>query len=236
MKENKKDNLVGFKSFPKSKKLFLLIDAALIILLMISGVVSLNIKAEEDNRKFMVTFDSNGGSIVEKQLVLKNNKAVKPANPTKEAFVFVEWQLNKVVFDFNTKITSDIILTAVWENDLAPLLLVTFDSNGGSEVLPIEVRQGSAISPPLNPTRKNYVFKGWYLDKEYFDFNLPIMNSMTLVAKWQLASSTPSKKVEPIIEPEVIKKVREYLPGGSATVGAASLATRFIFGVFFPKN
>ena len=33
-----------------------------------------------------------------------------------------------------------------------------------------------------------------------------------------------------------IKKVREYMPGGSATVGAASLATRFIFGVLFPKN
>ena len=244
MKENViKNQFIKLKEMPKTKRTFLIIDAVLILLLIVSGVVSLNIKAEsEDHSKYNVTFDSNGGSIVENQEVLKNNKATKPVNPTKEDYVFVEWRLNGVAYDFNTPITKDIVLVAEWQVDVKPKYIITFDSSGGTEVAPIEVREGSTAIPPTNPTKTNYNFNGWYLNDAFFDFNTPITGNITLVAKWEKIVATPPKKAKPkpstpatpTPPAEVIKKYqREYLPGGSSTVGQASLAARILFSIIF---
>ena len=63
---------------------------------------------------YTVTFNSNGGSAVDAQELQTGTKAVKPAKPTKAGYHFVSWQLSGVDFDFNTPITQNITLTAVW--------------------------------------------------------------------------------------------------------------------------
>ena len=63
-----------------------------------------------------ITFDTGeGGSRVPTQTIVEGNKINVPAVPTKEGYRFVEWQLNGKKFDFNTKITSDITLKALWQ-------------------------------------------------------------------------------------------------------------------------
>ncbi len=78
-----------------------------------------NILKDEDteNKIYLVTFDSDGGSKVENQIIDKGNKISKPANPTKDGYKFVEWQLDGKTFDFNTEITQDIALKAKWEKE-----------------------------------------------------------------------------------------------------------------------
>ena len=61
-----------------------------------------------------VTFDSNGGSSVDSQVVLHNTKAVRPTSPTKSGASFDEWQLDGSSFSFSTLITKDITLVAAW--------------------------------------------------------------------------------------------------------------------------
>lgn len=70
-----------------------------------------------ENEKIIhtVTFDTDGGNIIESQEVEDGNKIIKPNNPTKEGFEFVEWQLDNKKFNFNKNITEDITLTAKWE-------------------------------------------------------------------------------------------------------------------------
>lgn len=244
MKENViKNQFIKLKEMPKAKRSFLIVDAILILLLIVSGVVSLNIKAEsEEHSKYNITFDSNGGSIVESQEVLKNNKATKPVNPTKEEYVFVEWRLDGVAYDFNTAITEDITLVAEWQVDVKPKYIITFDSAGGTEVPPIEVREGSTAAAPTNPTKADYNFNGWYLNDAFFDFNTPITGNITLIAKWEKVVTTPPKKATPKPKPatpsvppvEVIEKYqREYLPGGSTTVGQVSLGLRILFSLIY---
>ncbi len=76
------------------------------------------IEAEEtENERYLVTFDSDGGSKVESQTITKGNKALIPTSPTKEGYKFIEWQLNDKYFDFNTEITADITLKAKWEKE-----------------------------------------------------------------------------------------------------------------------
>ena len=44
---------------------------------------------------------------------------------------------------------------------------VTFNSNGGSEVLPqLKIMEGSLITEPAKPTKDNDTFLGWYSDQE----------------------------------------------------------------------
>ncbi len=64
---------------------------------------------------YLVTFNSDGGTNVSSQTIEKGKKAVKPANPTKKGFEFVEWQFNGKGFDFNSEISQDITLEAMWK-------------------------------------------------------------------------------------------------------------------------
>jgi len=64
---------------------------------------------------YTVTFNSNDGSSVASQTIDYNGKVTKPSNPTREGYTFKEWQLNGNTYDFNTPVTENITLTAVWE-------------------------------------------------------------------------------------------------------------------------
>ena len=65
--------------------------------------------------KYTVTFDSDGGTSVEEQIVSKDNTVIAPDNPTKDGYTFVEWQLDGKKYDFNTKVVENIVLKARWE-------------------------------------------------------------------------------------------------------------------------
>lgn len=61
---------------------------------------------------------------------------------------------------------------------------VTFDSNGGSDVLAQKVKSGEKIIEPENPTKANHYFVGWYLNDLKFDFENTLDKDVELVAKW----------------------------------------------------
>lgn len=64
--------------------------------------------------EFTVTFDSNGGSAVESQVVEKGDMAIEPVAPTREGYDFDGWLLGEEEYDFSTKVTKDITLKAEW--------------------------------------------------------------------------------------------------------------------------
>ncbi len=61
---------------------------------------------------------------------------------------------------------------------------VTFDSNGGSEVASIKVKDGDKIEKPDDPIKEGYIFAGWYYLDELYDFDLLVKSDMTLKAEW----------------------------------------------------
>ena len=65
--------------------------------------------------KYPVKFDSNGGSSVANQTIVKGNKVTKPADPTRSGYTFVGWTLNGSSYDFNTPVNGDITLKANWK-------------------------------------------------------------------------------------------------------------------------
>ncbi len=65
---------------------------------------------------------------------------------------------------------------------------VVFDSNGGTSVLSQWVSKDNKVAEPSEPMKENYIFAGWYKDKEckeQFDFSSKVTKKMTLYAKWE---------------------------------------------------
>ena len=67
--------------------------------------------------KYIVDFDSNGGSSVRSQSVLEGARATEPNDPTKSGYRFLGWYLDGSKFSFNTRIYEDITLVAKWEKE-----------------------------------------------------------------------------------------------------------------------
>jgi uncharacterized repeat protein (TIGR02543 family) len=64
------------------------------------------------------------------QGVLERQFAVKPADPTRDGFVFTGWYYDSALFDFaGTPILADITLTAGWTPEIVdPILVSVFPS------------------------------------------------------------------------------------------------------------
>lgn len=61
---------------------------------------------------------------------------------------------------------------------------VEFDCNGGSEIEKQIVKEGNLIDKPSDPARSGYIFDGWYLDGEKYDFSIAPTENLTLMASW----------------------------------------------------
>src|SRR5690554_6737560 len=70
--------------------------------------------------EYTVTFDTDGGSEISAAVVEEGETVTEPEAPTKEGHTFVEWQLDGETFDFDTSISKDITLVAIWEEDETP--------------------------------------------------------------------------------------------------------------------
>lgn len=71
---------------------------------------------------------------------------------------------------------------------------VTFDSDGGTVVEAVQVKEGEKITKPQNPqkinTQQEYEFLGWYYGDTAWDFdNDVVTQNMTLVARWKLVDT-----------------------------------------------
>lgn len=76
--------------------------------------------------KFTVKFNSDGGSIVPDQTIDKGSMATKPADPTKDGYIFKGWYDGGVEFKFKTTpVTENKNLIARWEaKPIAPVVKV----------------------------------------------------------------------------------------------------------------
>ena len=68
---------------------------------------------------------------------------------------------------------------------------ITFNSMGGSDVHPINKNFAENLEFPDVPTKRGFVFKGWYTSETYeaeFIFDTMPAKNMTLYAKWESRS------------------------------------------------
>ena len=135
---------------------------------------------------YYVTFDSDGGTDIESQMVNEGDIAIEPNVPQKPGYIFKEWQLNGTLYDFNTPIDNDIELKATYISNSSKSYVVTFNTYGGSKIANKYVNENNTIKKPTDPVRNGYIFKEWQLNGKKYDFNTKIRSNITLDAVYTI--------------------------------------------------
>ncbi len=140
---------------------------------------------------YTVTFETNGGSEIANQTIASGKTATMPQTPTKNGYEFLGWFIDEdctEIYRFATPVTEDITIYAKWKSDD---YIVTFDSNGGSNVTSQTVENGKTATMPQDPTRSGYTFLGWFTDEDFnevYRFTTPVTEDITIYAKWKSKS------------------------------------------------
>lgn len=142
-----------------------------------------------------VTFDTDGGTVIDQQNIVPNGKVTVPQPPTKSGHSFIGWYkeadtANKSLWDFdNDEVTVDTMLYAKWTpNEYT----VTFNVNEGTTIANQTIAYQQKVTEPAPPTKAGHTFAGWYKEEGFqtnWDFdNDEVTADTTLYAKW-----TPNK-------------------------------------------
>ena len=177
----------------KSITIVSLIVTFLVIVTITIVIVTNKTDSKETKDMCTVYFDSRGGTEIVSSEIACGTTLDIVNNPSKEGFDFIGWYLEDEIYDFTKPIESDIILTAQYiANSDISIVLVKFDSNGGTSVMDIESVQGASITAPMPPMLIGYKFVGWYLEDTLFDFSSSINENIVLKAKWERDTSGDS--------------------------------------------
>lgn len=123
--------------------------------------------------KVTLKFNSNGGSPVASITAKPGDPVTVPESPLREGYTFLGW--DQPIPD--TMPDSGMTFTANWEINI---YVISFDTDGGSDVSPYAAEFGAVVAVPADPTKDGYRFDGW--DQEIPE-TMPA-NDMEIKAKW----------------------------------------------------
>ena len=160
------------------KKSIKIISILLIVCLLF--ITSCNVIPNQANSSYVVQFIDYDGSLLKEQKVEEGKSAIPPTDPTREGYVFIGWDTEY------TNVTSDLTITALYEKEIDTITYtVIFNTNSDTIIDPIIVSENQTIKEPLKPSKEGYIFEGWYLNEEKWDFeNNKVTANITLTAKW----------------------------------------------------
>ncbi len=148
--------------------------------------------------KYDVAFNTMGGASIPNQKINVFGQIKRPIDPTRDGYTFDNWYYDGGVFDFSTRITTNMILEARWIEG-SPLIQYTvkFDTNGGNTIDDVKVNANGTMPKPANPTKEGYTFKSWQYNGKDFDFNTKINSNITLVATWTEGTTAQQPNTKP---------------------------------------
>lgn len=157
-----------------------------------SYTLSCNVKVSAAPKTtYTVKFETNGGSAIADQSVIKNGTVIRPADPARDGYVFEGWyadeQFNQF-YDFNTPISRNMILYARWTDVSShSVTFVLNDGSMGAYEMRVVEHGEKTVKPARDPSRESYQFKGWYTEAETiekYDFTSEVTSDLTLYAGW----------------------------------------------------
>ena len=131
---------------------------------------------------YVVSFECNGGSEI---TPFRHTKIETLPIPTKKNYIFGGWYTNPdfigEAISCPYELTTDITLYAKW----LETYVVTFESNGGSEITSFRSRNLENLP---TPTKNIYMFDGWYTKPDFsgepISCPYELTTDITLYAKW----------------------------------------------------
>ncbi|MBR1813024.1 MAG: InlB B-repeat-containing protein [Lachnospiraceae bacterium] len=145
------------------------------------------------NKSYQVTFDENYEGAPEAQVESVNKgHSVAEKSVTREGYTLIGWYTNRDYqekYQFDSIVTGDMTLYALWQKDGATYHTVTFDYGFyGARITSYSypVLEGETIQEPkTKPERTGYAFDKWTTkDGAAFDFAATVAEDTTVLASW----------------------------------------------------
>ena len=139
--------------------------------------------------KYLLTFETNGGTAIEGVLYRPNAYLAKPTDPVKANYAFGGWYKDAACtqefsfFAAPQMPNKALTIYAKWN----PLNGIVFQTNGGTAVEAVYGAVGDPIETLIEPTRENYIFEGWFADKNLtipYEVSIIPKGTVTVYAKW----------------------------------------------------
>ena len=131
--------------------------------------------------QYTITFNTNGGTLIESITQDYGTPITQPSNPTKVGYTFDKWDQEIPL----TMPAENITITAQWDVNS---YTISFNTNGGTSIGSITQEYGTQITKPNDPTKVGHTFAGW--DQE-IPLTMPAEN-ITITATWTINSYTIS--------------------------------------------
>ena len=141
-----------------------------------------------NENKHTVTYINEGTTYYTEE-VLDSFTAKGPSeNPSKEGYTFKYFSKDKkVAFDYNSEITEDTTLYAVYEINKYTVTYI----NEGSEYHKEELTYGSKHEKIEDPFKTGYTFIGWYNEnEEKVEYPITVTKDITLHSKYKINKYT----------------------------------------------
>ncbi|MCQ2802676.1 MAG: InlB B-repeat-containing protein [Bacilli bacterium] len=156
-------------------------------------IEELSYTANWELNTYTIDYDLQDGEVLESNPTSYSyeSESFTLNNPVKVNYTFIGWTgtgLTEPTLTVTIEKGSygDRTYTANWEINKYTVSFVT--GEGGSTVDDQEVEHGACAVKPADPTKEvegiRYHFLGWFVDEVEFDFATPIIEPITLTAKW----------------------------------------------------
>ncbi len=168
-------------------------------------------------KEYTVSFETTYGTKPADQKVKENGKAKAPTGFEKDTteildsasgktYIFKGWFLGTEEYNFETEVKGNKILTAKWEEKIIPTVeyTVSFETIYGTKPEDQKIKENEKAKEPQgfekdtteildSASGKTYIFKGWFLGTEEYNFETEVKGNKILTAKWE-------EKIIPTVE------------------------------------
>ena len=118
----------------------------------------------------------------------KIEKGSKVNKPEVTEDDFIGWFDGGSEFDFSKGVEKDVVLYAKYDTSVE--YTVTFNTDGGSAIDAVKVKENKTVKQPTQPTKDGFLFNEWTLNGEVYDFSTPVTSDITLKATWRVNDNT----------------------------------------------
>lgn len=102
--------------------------------------------------------------------------------PKKEKYKFIGWYIGDTKYDFDTPVDKDLNIEARFEKSR---ILITYDLDGGSGTVQVEIDKGSIPPKPKIPTKFGYTFTHFTINDEEYNYDTPLNEDTTIKAHYE---------------------------------------------------
>ena len=104
--------------------------------------------------QYTIIFNTNGGTEIDPITQDYDTEITPPANPRKTGYTFTGWDKEIP----NRMPATGMTITAQWRINQ---YTITFNTDGGTTIVPITQDYNTAVTAPANPRKTGYTFAGW---------------------------------------------------------------------------